>query len=145
MSSHRLNRTVLPQHYVLHLVPDLEKHTFTGSVRIEATAHQAINELTLNAIELSISSARINGQDVSFSLNAGREQITFSGAQITPGPLTIDLEFSGTLNDRLRGFYRSTLSIGGQDHTVATTQFQSTDAKDYIPRNPFQKFFRHDV
>ena len=66
MLSHRLSRTVLPQHYALHLVPDLENHTFTGSVRIEATADQALKELTLNAIELNVSSAQVNGQAVGF-------------------------------------------------------------------------------
>ncbi|MEO2126348.1 MAG: M1 family metallopeptidase [Acidimicrobiales bacterium] len=132
MPSHRLSRTVLPQHYALHLVPDLENHTFTGSVRIEATADQALKELTLNAIELNVSSAQVNGQAVGFSLDTDLEQLTLSGL-VAAGPLTIDLEFSGILNDRLRGFYRSTLNIEGQDHTVATTQFQSTDARRCFP------------
>ncbi|MBT5117844.1 MAG: M1 family peptidase, partial [Actinobacteria bacterium] len=132
MLSHRLSRTVLPLHYALHLVPDLENHTFTGSVRIEATADQALKELTLNAIELNVSSAQVNGQAVGFSLDTDLEQLTLSGL-VAAGPLTIDLEFSGILNDRLRGFYRSTLNIEGQDHTVATTQFQSTDARRCFP------------
>ena len=41
---------------------------------------------------------------------------------------------SGLLNDRLRGFYRSTLvGADGVEQTIATTQFQSTDARRAFP------------
>ena len=37
------------------------------------------------------------------------EQVTFRPASILPpGPCTVGCRFTGTLNDKLRGFYRST-------------------------------------
>ena len=61
----RLPRTVLPYRYEVSLTPDLEAATFTGSVSITVTAFKA-TEIVLNAIELDIHSAAINGLDVPF-------------------------------------------------------------------------------
>ena len=42
--------------------------------------------------------------------------------------------FTGTLNDKLRGFYRSTYTDdAGETHTIATTQFESVDARRAFP------------
>ncbi|MBT8213200.1 MAG: M1 family metallopeptidase, partial [Acidimicrobiia bacterium] len=50
------------------------------------------------------------------------------------GGWSIDIEFSGILNDRLRGFYRSTyVDPEGVDQVIATTQFESTDARRAFP------------
>ena len=42
--------------------------------------------------------------------------------------------FTGTLNDKLRGFYRSTYTgLDGETQTIATTQFESVDARRSFP------------
>src|SRR5262249_465418 len=42
--------------------------------------------------------------------------------------------FTGVLNDRLHGFYRSTYKdAAGASHTLAATQFESTDARRAFP------------
>ena len=42
--------------------------------------------------------------------------------------------FTGTLNDKLRGFYRSTYTDdAGETHTIATTQLESVDARRAFP------------
>ena len=46
----------------------------------------------------------------------------------------MQVTFDGTLNDQLHGFYRSTYTADdGTEHTIATTQFQSTDARRCFP------------
>ena len=46
----------------------------------------------------------------------------------------LSVGFRGTLNDQLRGFYRSTFTDdAGATHTIATTQFESTDARRAFP------------
>ncbi len=46
----------------------------------------------------------------------------------------LHLEFTGELNDRLRGFYRSTfVDTDGVERTIATTQFESTNARRAFP------------
>ncbi|MFN5601175.1 MAG: M1 family aminopeptidase, partial [Acidimicrobiaceae bacterium] len=53
---------------------------------------------------------------------------------VSPGPVSIHISFTGTLNDKLRGFYRSTFTDGdGNTRTIATTQMQSTDCRRAFP------------
>ena len=42
--------------------------------------------------------------------------------------------FTGILNDKLRGFYRSTfVDDDGVEHVIATTQMQATDCRRAFP------------
>src|SRR5690606_15747608 len=42
--------------------------------------------------------------------------------------------FTGILNDKLRGFYRSTFTdSSGEEQVIATTQFEATDARRAFP------------
>ncbi len=51
-----------------------------------------------------------------------------------PGSWTLRIKFRGILNDKLHGFYRSQYTdAAGKSHTVATTQFEATDARRAIP------------
>ena len=50
------------------------------------------------------------------------------------GPATIAIEFTGILNDKLRGFYRSRfVDDDGDEHVIATTQMQATDCRRAFP------------
>ena len=55
-------------------------------------------------------------------------------SEIPTGPATLELTFTGELNDRLRGFYRSHYTdIDGHERYLATTQFEATDARRAFP------------
>ena len=132
-SPYRLPRTVLPSQYQVSLSPTLDDASFTGSVTISAEATQAVNEIVLNAIELDIHSVEVNGSPVAFSLNEELERLIIDAA-VSPGPITLHISFTGTLNDKLRGFYRSTFTDeNGATRTIATTQMQSTDCRRAFP------------
>ena len=46
----------------------------------------------------------------------------------------MSLRFRGLLNDKLRGFYRSTFTDDdGVERVIATTQFEATDARRAFP------------
>ncbi len=46
----------------------------------------------------------------------------------------LECDFEGVLNDKLRGFYRSSFRDGkGKDQVLAVTQFESTDARRAFP------------
>lgn len=47
--------------------------------------------------------------------------------------VAILVEFTGTLNDRLLGFYRSRYKNNGKDQYLATTQFEAADARRAFP------------
>ena len=138
---HRLPSSVVPSHYRIKLEPDLEKATFIGSVEIEVEINNPTDTIQMNAADLAIQSARVvdsvgsNTEVADIFLDAEMERLTLSfDSQISPGPHTIVAEFTGVLNDQLHGFYRSTFTDDdGVDHTIATTQFESTHARRAFP------------
>src|SRR5580698_7837188 len=136
----RLPRTIEPETYSIELEPDIATATFSGTVRIDAIVHETTDEIVLNAAELAISDVEVLTSDgitvlCSVSFNDELEQVTFQPTDLLPpGPCTISCRFSGTLNDKLRGFYRSTYTgPDGETHTMATTQFESVDARRAFP------------
>ena len=135
---HRLPRDVMPSLYDLHLSPDLRSATFSGTVSITASVTTPIRSIVLNAKELSIQSVFVNGHETSWSLHEPTERLVIdvSGLFDTHdrGEASIDITFAGVLNDKLRGFYRSTyVDDAGNERVIATTQMQSTDCRRAFP------------
>src|ERR1700729_2862784 len=137
----RLPRTIEPETYHIELEPDIATAPFSGTVRIDAIAHETAEEIVLNAAELAISDVEVLTSDgvtilCSVSFNDELEQVTFQPADlIPPGPCTISCRFSGSRNDELRGFYRSPDAVpDGEAHTMASTQIESVDARRAFPR-----------
>ena len=55
-------------------------------------------------------------------------------ADLVPGEHTVEIAFTGVLNDKLRGFYRSTFhDEDGVERVIATTQMQATDCRRAFP------------
>src|SRR6185312_13211138 len=136
----RLPHDAVPVRYDIWLQPDLATATFRGDETIALDVLLPVRELILNAIELEISSAEATGPDgrtlaATIALDAETERATLTFAdELQPGAWTLRLSFTGTLNDKLHGFYRSTYrDDAGATHTLATTQFESTDARRAFP------------
>ena len=133
LDPYRLPLTVLPRKYAVSLEPDLDNASFTGSVLISAEAMDNVDHIVLNAIELQIHSVTVNGVESAFTLDDELERLTLATGA-TKGPLSIAISFTGVLNDKLRGFYRSTfVDDDGITRTIATTQMQSTDCRRAFP------------
>ena len=132
---HRLPRSILPINYAVEISPDRASHTFMGSVVVQAAVVTETNELRCNSLELDITSASIDGEEVDVVLDVENEQLVVDlGGPRSPGPIEFTASFSGELNDALKGFYRSTFTDDdGVEHVIATTQFQSTDARRAFP------------
>ncbi|MGE3271452.1 MAG: M1 family metallopeptidase [Chloroflexota bacterium] len=138
--TYRLPKTVLPERYELTLTPDIVAFTYTGEERVSLQISEPVSEILLNAVDLELF-------DVTLS-NAAGETLTGTVAMIAeeerasirlngtaaPGAWTLDLKFSGILNDRLHGFYRSTYTDpNGQQQVIATTQMEAVDARRAFP------------
>jgi puromycin-sensitive aminopeptidase len=131
---------VLPVRYELRLEPDLALSTFTGSAVITLTIKRATRTIVLHAAELTITAATIgNSRNValpaSITLDEQAERCCLSFPSAIPaGTWTLFLSFRGTLNNKLRGFYRSTYTdAAGHTHVLAATQFEPTDARRAFP------------
>ncbi len=142
--TYRLPPTVRPSAYRLELVPDLTAATFSGDVEIDLTIEVPTSTIVLNAAELEITFAELSAGDPdagyalapsAITLDPDEERATFTFAEpLQAGPATFHLAFTGVLNDKLHGFYRSTfVDEAGVEQTIATTQMESTDARRAFP------------
>jgi puromycin-sensitive aminopeptidase len=135
LDPYRLPDHVRPTRYELHLRPSLGDASFTGSVRIDLDVDAATDELVLNAVDLSIISCDVDGHPASWQLDEATERLLITAARpVDAGRHTLTIEFEGTLNDKLRGFYRSTyVDADGERQVIATTQMQATDCRRVFP------------
>ncbi len=70
----------------------------------------------------------------SAEINEELERITCSFAEPCSNKAYLGLVFDGILNDKLRGFYRSTyIDDSGKEQVLATTHFEATDARRAFP------------
>ena len=140
MNPYRLPRSVVPVRYDIRLEPDLTTFGFTGTETIAVTVSEPVTEILLNAVDLAITMVRIERDGAETQAGTAtpqpeheRYQLTFA-QPIAPGSWRLVLTFTGTLNDKLRGFYRSTYKdSAGVPHVLAATQFEATDARRAFP------------
>lgn len=137
---YRLPRHVIPNRYEIRLEPDLDRALFHGRETITVTVVQPTTAIVMNAAELSVSQAYVENDrkqrlDASIELDEALQRCRLTFAQaVTPGTWRVVIVFHGTLNDKLRGFYRSTYKdASGATQTMAATQFEATDARRAFP------------
>lgn len=134
LPAQRLPTNVRPEHYTLHLTPDLDKATFAGDETIDVTLAQPADSITLNAADIQFQSVtastgkREMKADVSLDETKQQATFTFPGT-LAAGPVKLKIAYTGILNAKLRGFYLS--KAGGRRYAV--TQFESTDARRAFP------------
>jgi puromycin-sensitive aminopeptidase len=137
---YRLATTVVPRAYRLRIEPDLDASTFSGRVEIDLDVNEPATSISLNALDLEVDAAIVRVGERRIATSAPRlddelETVTFEvGEAVAAGAATLEVAFRGVLNDQLHGFYRSTYDdADGTTHTIATTQFEATDARRAFP------------
>src|SRR5262245_58729620 len=111
-SAQRLAGTVVPDSYTLSFAPDLQKDIFKGRETIGVQLKVPTSSITLHAAEIAFNEVRIEGggreQIARVTLDDKNETATLTVPQQLPaGPAVIHVTYTGILNDKLRGFYRS--------------------------------------
>jgi puromycin-sensitive aminopeptidase len=137
---YRLPTHVIPERYAIRLIPDLGAATFAGEQIVSIQIFEPTRQIVLNAAELEFQAASIKGPDgkvarANAALDAENERAILEFAEtLNPGKWELHIAFSGVLNDKLHGFYRSTYKDPkGQEKVLASTQFESTDARRGFP------------
>jgi len=141
---YRLDGPIRPVRYELTLEPDLEAATFAGEVLISVLVTAPTDTIACNALDLDILAADLTEGPLSdgsplavtgVALDAETERVTFTLERtLLPGEAHLRVRFNGQLNDKLRGFYRSTFTdTDGVEQVIATTQFEATDARRAFP------------
>ena len=135
-----LPETARPSKYRIKLQPDLKNFTFDGEQSVDLLILEATSTIVLNSIDLEISNTTLhaNGTTLtskSVTIDKDAETATLEfGETIQPGDARLEMVFTGELNDKLIGFYRSEYtSQDGETRYLATTQFEPTDARRAFP------------
>jgi puromycin-sensitive aminopeptidase len=135
----RLSAHISPERYKIILRPNLDSFTFSGEETIYLKIEKPVKEIILHSSELVIKSAEFIHQNEeiwvgSIKYNEKAETATFTFPKSLPkGVGQLKLIFEGVLNDKMRGFYRSKYNHQDQVKYLATTQFESTDARRAFP------------
>ena len=133
-AAQRLPGAVVPEHYTLAFSPDLEKETFRGRESIQVTVTEPTKTITLHAAEIQFGEVTITAggrtQTARVTTDAAMETATFTVPDtLAEGAATIQIAFTGVLNNKLRGFY-----IGkGNGRKYAASQMEATDARRAFP------------
>jgi aminopeptidase N len=134
-AAQRLPETAIPENYNLSFAPDFAKDSFAGSETIQIRILQPTIRVVLNAADIDFQEVGITSAGVSqrarVFLDKEKQFATLVvEKQLQPGPATVQIQYSGVLNDQLRGFYLGKTSDGKK---YAVTQFEATDARRAFP------------
>jgi aminopeptidase 2 len=135
MENGRLTKTIYPEHYQLHLIPNFDDFTFAGSVVIQTKFERDASSFALHSKNLTINQLFLDSQPINYQLESSHELILINtDSLIKKGSHSLLIKFKGVLNDRMEGFYRSSYrSSTGETKFLATTQFESTEAREAFP------------
>lgn len=121
------------------LKPNLDQFTFEGEETIYLLLEKSTKQITLHSVELEIESVEwIHRQKevwagkISYDKKGETATLSFPKS-LEKGKGQMKLMFKGILNDKMRGFYRSRYEVDGVSKHLATTQFESTDARRAFP------------
>jgi len=130
----RLAEDVRPTHYAVHIAPDLNAGTYRGEVTIALDLGRPRDVIELHAADMTIERAVIVHDSTEHGatpvMRPKRESVEVKlPARIAAGSASLRLQFSGALQQHLRGLYAAT--SGGRRY--AFTQLEAADARRFFP------------
>jgi aminopeptidase N len=135
----KLPKEVAPKEYAIRIVPDTGNFTFSGTETVKLNARSPVRQLVLNALELKIEAASVDGKELPASaINTDKqnELLTLTlPSELAVGDYTLALRFTGKINQQGRGlFYIHYQQQGsGARKVMLGTQFEATDARRFFP------------
>src|SRR5213082_3280245 len=135
----KLPKDVVPTDYSVRIVPDIDKLTFAGTETVKLTARRRVRQLVLNALELKIEAASIDGKelpDSAIKTDTKNELLTLAlRSELATGEHTLTLRFTGKIDERGQGlFYMRYEEQGSRARkTMLGSQFEATDARRFFP------------
>ncbi|XP_071101495.1 puromycin-sensitive aminopeptidase-like [Haliotis cracherodii] len=135
----RLPTDVVPSNYNIRLKPDLDAFVFQGQEEIDVEVKTSTDTVTVNSLDITINEVTYASGDKSLaaevSVDKEEETATFKfPSPLQPGKGVLKVSYTGELNDKMKGFYRSKYTMpDGQERFGAVTQFEATDARRAFP------------
>ena len=120
-----------PTNYNVHLVPDLESFRFEVKVTITLSGEGSTVELDAN--DLVINSVKLGERELEHTLDVEKQSLTVDLGKEHRGEITLHIDVSGEISEKLAGLYRSPYEVDGETRYAAVTQFQESDARRVFP------------
>lgn len=135
LATGQLPTNVTPVLYDIRVDPNAQAKTFTGSETITVRVRPNTRAITLNAADLKITRATLDGRPVRYRLDAATQRITL----LAPRPLKggehrLGFAWSGKINDTAAGFFAIDYkNADGSAARMLATQFEAPDARRFAP------------
>ncbi|KAJ3362304.1 hypothetical protein HDU91_003482, partial [Kappamyces sp. JEL0680] len=140
------NSIRLPPHvaataYAINATTDLADGGFHGLVAIDLDISASTTFVVVHNVDLEMSFQEMvhvsSGRRYQISGIEAKPEFQFSifhfAKSLAPGEYRLAISYAGKLSDSLSGYYLSTYYVDGQPHSIATTQFEPTDARKAFP------------
>jgi len=137
-ATHRtLGKNVIPSNYKLIITPDFKTFRYHGKETISASVAKSTKLITLNSSELRIIRATVStsqlSQEAAVKEDKKDTSIALTFAKPVSGAIEIKVEYEGTNNDGMYGFYRSKYVHNGKEDYILTSQFEAPSARTAFP------------
>ena len=135
----KLPKEVIPSEYAIRIVPNLDNFTFAGSENVKLNVQNPVRQLVLNALELKIEAASVDGKELPASAiktDNEKELLTLTfPSELAAGDHALTLRFTGKINQQGQAlFYMRYQERGsGARKVMLGTQFEATDARRFFP------------
>jgi aminopeptidase N len=135
----KLPKTVVPEDYQIHVVPDLKSFTFRGAETIHIRVLQPTARIVLNALELEIDSAELSGEGIAAQklvpqLDKDKQTLEFAlKAPLSVGTYALKMDYRGVINSQSQGLFYNKYVTAAGERLLLATQMEATDARRMFP------------
>src|SRR5438552_7852813 len=115
----KLPKEVVPTDYSIRVVPNIDALKFSGTETVKLDVRNPVRRLVLNALELEISEASLDGKRLSKSaikIDSEKELLILAlPSELAPGDHTLAFSFSGKINQQGQGLFYMHYQEQGSD------------------------------
>ncbi len=126
---------VTPLTYDISVRPDAKAMTFSGEETVAIDVAKPTRTIVLNAADLKISRATLDGKAVTFRLDVAKQQLVLTpGTVVSAGKHALAFAWTGTINTSAAGLFA--IDYTNKDGSAArmlVTQFEAPDARRFAP------------
>jgi aminopeptidase N len=135
LAAGQLPKTVRPTAYTIDVDPDATKMTFTGEETIAVEVDTPTRTITLNAADLKITRAQVDGRAVRFTTDAAAQTLTLTLPTVAAkGKHSLSFAWSGPINTSASGLFATDYpTASGATARMLATQFEAPDARRFAP------------
>ncbi|MEG3177467.1 M1 family metallopeptidase [Sphingomonas sp. RB3P16] len=131
----QLPEGIAPVSYDITVRPDAKAMTFSGEETVTIAVARATRTIVLDAADLKISRAMVDGAAVPFAIDATKQQLTLTlPSALAAGQHRVQFAWTGTINTSAAGLFA--IDYGNPDGSssrMLVTQFEAPDARRFAP------------